>query len=112
MEIVRYLRLQWDRAGAVIALVLAVVVLGAGYVGTARTEYIAGQIPYLISGGLVGMMLVTVAAVLWISADLRDEWRVMHRQNEALRQEQLDRRVALTELVRQELAAQGARERA
>jgi hypothetical protein len=112
MEFVRYLRLQWDRAGAVIALVLAVVVLGAGYVGTARTEYIAGQIPYLISGGLVGMMLVTVAAVLWISADLRDEWRVMHRQNEALRQEQLDRRVALTELVRQELAAQGARERA
>jgi hypothetical protein len=112
MEIVRYLRLQWDRAGAVIALVLAVVVLGAGYVGTARTEYIAGQIPYLISGGLVGMMLVTVAAVLWISADLRDEWRVMHGQNEALRQEQLDRRVALTELVRQELAAQGARERA
>jgi len=43
---------------------------------------------------------------LWISADLRDEWRVMHRQNEAIRQEQLDRRGALVELVRQELAAE------
>lgn len=111
MEILRYLRVQWDRAGAVIALVLAVIVLTLGYIGTARTEYIAGQIPYLISGGLVGMLLLTVAAVLWISADLRDEWRVMHRQNEVMHQDQLDRRVELVELVRQELAVQGARER-
>lgn len=109
MEIVKYLRLQWDRAGAVLALVLGIVVLSIGYLGTANTEYIAKQIPYLISGGLVGMMLLTVAAVLWISADLRDEWRVMHRQNEAIRQEQQDRRTALRDLVREELAAQGAR---
>jgi hypothetical protein len=106
MEIVKYLRLQWDRAGAVLCLVLATVALVIGYLGTAHTEYIAKQIPYLISGGLAGMMLLTVAAVLWISADLRDEWRVMHRQNEAIRQEQLDRRGALVELVRQELAAE------
>lgn len=111
MEMLRYLRVQWDRAGAVIALILAVIVLILGYVGTARTEYIAGQIPYLISGGLAGMMLLTVAAVLWISADLRDEWRMMHRQNEIMRQDQLDRRLALVELVRQELAAQETRDR-
>lgn len=111
MEIVKYIRLQWDRAAAVIALVAAVVALLIGYLGTAHTEYIAKQIPYLISGGLVGMMLLTVAAVLWISADLRDEWRVMHRQNEAIRQEQEERRVALRDLVRAEMAAQGARER-
>ena len=111
MEIVKYVRLQWDRAAAVIALVAAVVALLIGYLGTAHTEYIAKQIPYLISGGLVGMMLLTVAAVLWISADLRDEWRVMHRQNEAIRQEQEERRVALRDLVRAEMAAQGARER-
>jgi hypothetical protein len=111
MEIVKYLRLQWDRAAAVIALVAAVVALLIGYLGTAHTEYIAKQIPYLISGGLVGMMLLTVAAVLWISADLRDEWRVMHRQNEAIREEQHERRIALRELVREELAQSGARER-
>jgi hypothetical protein len=107
MEIVKYLRLQWDRVAAGLALAGAVVALLIGYLGTAHTEYIAKQIPYLISGGLVGMMLLTVAAVLWISADLRDEWRMMHRQNEAIRQEQLDRRGTLAELVRQELAAQG-----
>lgn len=111
MELLRYLRLQWDRAGAVLAVIVAAVLLFVGYRGTARTEYIAAQIPYLISCGLVGMMLLTVAAVLWISADLRDEWRMMHRQNEALRQDQADRRVDLAELVRQELVAQGARER-
>jgi hypothetical protein len=111
MEIVRYLRVQWDRAGAVVALALGIGALVLGYIGTARTEYIAEQVPYLISGGLVGMMLLTVAAVLWISADLRDEWRVMHRQNEVIHREQEDRRSALVELVRQELMAQGARER-
>jgi hypothetical protein len=84
MDSIKYLRLQWDRAGAVIALVAAVIVLLVGYVGTARTEYIAEQIPYLISGGLVGMMLLTVAAVLWISADLRDEWRKLDRIERAL----------------------------
>ncbi len=111
MELFRYLRLQWDRAVAVGAVVLAAVVLLLGYLGTARTEYIAGQIPYLISGGLVGLMLLTVAAVLWISADLRDEWRVMHRQNELLHREQVERRSALLDLVREELAARGVPER-
>ncbi|WP_019875763.1 hypothetical protein [Sporichthya polymorpha] len=111
MELFRYLRLQWDRAVAVGAVVLAAVVLLLGYLGTARTEYIAGQIPYLISGGLVGLMLLTVAAVLWISADLRDEWRVMHRQNELLHREQVEQRSALVDLVREELAARGVPER-
>jgi len=108
MELLKYLRLQWDRAGAVLAVAVAALVLLGGYLGTAHTPYIAEQIPYLISCGIVGMMLVTIAAVLWISADLRDEWRAMHRQSEAIRTEQTERRTEVRELVRQELLRQGA----
>jgi hypothetical protein len=31
--------------------------------------------PYVVGGGLVGIFLLGLAAVLWLSADLRDEWR-------------------------------------
>lgn len=106
MEIMKYLRVQWDRAGAVLALVLGVVVVFIGYLGTARTEYIAKQIPYLISGGIVGIMLLTVGAVLWLSADLRDEWRAMCKQSEAIRKEQNERRTELREFIATEIARQ------
>lgn len=106
MDLIKYVRVQWDRAGAVLALVLGIVVVLLGYLGTAQTEYIAKQIPYLISGGIAGLMLLTVAAVLWISADLRDEWRQMCKQSEAIRAEQAERRTELREFIAQEIARQ------
>ena len=84
-ELIKYLRVQWDRAGAIACAVLGVVMLIVGYVGTSGTEYIAEQIPYLVSGGLTGIVLLAAAAVLWISADLRDEWRELAEQGETLR---------------------------
>ena len=33
------------------------------------------QIPYVISGAMVGLFLLGLGALLWLSADLRDEWR-------------------------------------
>jgi hypothetical protein len=39
------------------------------------TAFPAEQIPYVVSGGLVGVFLLGLGAVLWLSADLRDEWR-------------------------------------
>jgi len=95
VELLKYLRVQWDRAGAVVAAVAGVIALIGGYVGTSGTEYIAEQIPYLVSGGLTGIVLLTVAGVLWISADLRDEWRELAAQGEALRREQEERRTEL-----------------
>ena len=108
MELMSFLRSQWDRTGAVVATALGLIVLLLGYLGTAGTEYIAEQIPYLISGGLVGIALLTIGAVLWISADLRDEWRELCEQGEAIRMEQLERRSGLEALVRQEVARQVA----
>ena len=32
------------------------------------------QLPYLVSGGIGGLYILGVAAVLWLSGDLRDEW--------------------------------------
>ena len=35
----------------------------------------AEQIPYVISGGLTGIFALGVGVMLWLSADLRDNWR-------------------------------------
>jgi hypothetical protein len=106
VEFMKYVRAQWDRTGAVLATLLGLVVLLLGYQGTASTEYISEQIPYLISGGLLGIVLLTIGAVLWISADLRDEWREMCEQGEAIRQEQIERRTELKAYLQEEVARQ------
>lgn len=102
----KYLRVQWDRAGAVIAALAGIVVLVIGYLGTSDTEFIAEQIPYLVSGGLAGIVLLTIAAVLWISADLRDEWRELASQGELLRSEQENRQAAMRTYIDAEVARQ------
>ena len=84
MIYLKYLRVHWDRAGAVAAAILGVVVLVLGYRGAAGTEYISEQIPYVISAGFGGVVCLTIAAALWISADMRDEWRELARQGEKL----------------------------
>lgn len=108
MELVNYVKTQWDRVGAVTATIVGFLVLFLGYLGTAHTEYIAEQIPFLISGGLLGIAFLTVGAVLWLSADLRDEWRAMTDQSEAIRAEQVERRTTLQQQVQQEVARQVA----
>lgn len=110
MELVNYVKTQWDRVGAVSATVLGLVVLLVGYLGTSHTEYIAEQIPYLISGGLLGIVFLTIGAVLWLSADLRDEWRVMCEQGEAIRLEQQDRRTDLAQQVQEQVQQEVARQ--
>ena len=35
----------------------------------------AQQVPYVVSGGIGGLFLLGVGGMLWLSADLRDEWR-------------------------------------
>jgi hypothetical protein len=73
--ILTILRSEWDRAAALAALVAGVAAMVNGWVGVSGTAYAAEQMPYVVGGGLVGIFLLGVAAVLWLSADLRDEWR-------------------------------------
>ena len=88
MDIGKWLRLQWDR-------VLAWVFVAAGrdrahrrLGGRQRVGLRRGQLPYIISGGVGGIFLLGVGATLWLSADLRDEWRKLDSIEDALREEQ------------------------
>ena len=65
---------QWDRVLALLAAVIGAVSLVAGWVGVSGVSLVTQQIPYLISGAVVGLVAFGVASTLWISADLRDEW--------------------------------------
>lgn len=87
MEIKRWLRTQWDRAGAVAIAVAAVVALGLGWAGVSRVSLATQQIPYLASGGLFGIFLLGVAGTLWLSADLRDQWRKLDSMHDELRKQ-------------------------
>jgi hypothetical protein len=75
MGIVMWLRVQWDRVAASLSIGLGALALVLGWVGTSGTPYVSEQLPYIVSGGLAGIFLLGVGAVLWLSADLRDEWR-------------------------------------
>jgi len=79
-----------ERAQALVAL------LGlTGWFGVSRSVFPAQQIPLLMSGGLGGVFLLGVGSLLWLSADIRDEWRKLDELEEATRGEAPDATVTL-----------------
>jgi hypothetical protein len=68
------IRQQWDRALALVAAAAGVVALLLGWIGVSGAALVTQQIPYLVSGAVVGLLAFGAASTLWISADLRDEW--------------------------------------
>jgi hypothetical protein len=78
------LKAQWDRAIALACIAGAVTVLIVGYLGISDTPYVAEQLPYFISAGAGGIVLCAVAGMMWVSADLRDEWRELRALREQL----------------------------
>ena len=78
MELLKWARTQWDRTVALAAFAVGVVVLILGYVGVSATREAGEQIPYVVSGGIVGLFCLGLGATFWLSADLRDEWRKLH----------------------------------
>lgn len=75
MDIMRLLRDRWARAAATALLGGGVVALILGYVGASGTPYTAEQLPYIASGAVGGIFLLGIAATLFLSADLHDEWK-------------------------------------
>lgn len=75
MDLVKLFRNQWDRTVAVLAVAAGLMTLTVGWLGASGTRKVADQIPYIISGAVLGLFLLGVGATLWLSADLRDEWR-------------------------------------
>lgn len=75
MDFVKYVRNQWDRIGAWVCVVAGAVLLSAAYLGVSGTVETGKQLPYVVSGAMGGLFLLGLGALLWLSADLRDEWR-------------------------------------
>lgn len=86
MPLKRLLALFWDRAAAVICVLVAAVMLLAGWFSLSAEDDPGEQIPYIMSGGIGGLFLLCIAATLWLSADLRDEWHKLDAIDESLRE--------------------------
>jgi hypothetical protein len=84
MELTTWVRAQWDRVLAWLLVVVGLVVLLIGWLGVSGTPYLAEQLPYLVSAGMLGLFLLGLGATVWISADLRDEWRKLDELTEVL----------------------------
>jgi len=80
--LLRFVRAQWDRVAGAACGILGVVALVFGWAQVSNEVYPAAQFPYLISCGAGGLFLLGVGATLWLSADLRDEWRHLDRLEE------------------------------
>ncbi len=91
MEFVNWCRLQWDRALAVAAIIAGVLLVVLGWIGVSDTPYIAKQVPFVVSYGIGGLVLVIIGATLWLSADMNDEWRTLDRLEVAGRDATVDR---------------------
>ena len=75
MGFVNWVRTQWDRAAALAAMIIGLLALLLGWIGVSGNSYVAKQLPYVVSGALFGIFMIGIAAAIWLSADLRDEWR-------------------------------------
>ena len=75
MDLIRFVRAQWDRVAGAAAIVAGGGAIIGGWIGVSQATVPAAQLPYIISGGIGGLFLLGVGATLWLSADLRDEWR-------------------------------------
>jgi hypothetical protein len=73
--IIKWVQTQWDRVFAWVLVVAGALAILVGWSGVADEPLTAQQIPYVISGGVGGLFLLGLGAMLWLSADLRDEWR-------------------------------------
>jgi hypothetical protein len=88
-EVVTWVRAQWDRTGGFTLLAVGALLLLSGWIGVSGTSDRAGQLSYLVSGGLGGLFCLAAGATLLLFADLDDEWRklnelsgVLHEQDD------------------------------
>jgi len=78
-------RKQWDRVGAWVLIAAAAIVFFLGWLGVSSTPYPAEQLSYVFSAGMAGIFLLGVGTMLWLSADMRDEWYKLDRLEELVR---------------------------
>ncbi|MFP5255195.1 MAG: hypothetical protein ACLGI8_05020 [Acidimicrobiia bacterium] len=74
---------RWVLVPGSVAVVLGFIAMVLGWVGAARTAREIEQIPYLISGGLIGLALVVLGGLLLVSAFWVAVLRKLHDEAEA-----------------------------
>ena len=74
MDWMRSFSTTWARLVAALLAAAGLLALVFGFVGASGTAYVAEQIPYVISGAITALFLLGVAATLYLSADLQEEW--------------------------------------
>lgn len=85
MTFLRWARTQWDRVAAWACIAIGGLAVVLGWVAVGREPLTAKQVPYIVSGGVGGLFLLGLGATLWLSADLRDEWRKLDALERAAR---------------------------
>jgi hypothetical protein len=84
MDFIHLAKKQWDRSAGIVLSVIGVIALIKGWMGVRGTPVLAEQTRYIVSGGIGAIVLLGIGATLWISADLRDEWRKLDRIEQSL----------------------------
>src|SRR4051812_17556122 len=69
-----------------ILIALGALLLIAGYLGVSREVIVARQIPYLVSGGLVGLAAITLGSRLLLIEDLRRDAGRLDRLEKAVQE--------------------------
>lgn len=85
MDLLTWMKKQWDRVAAAGLFLIGLLALLLGYLGISGTSYPAEQMPYMISGGVFGLFLLGTAGILYLSADMRDEWRKLDELDETMK---------------------------
>jgi len=84
MSPLTFVRRNWERVGAAVSILAGAITLLVGYHGIDAAHSVRDQLPWIISGGLLGIFLLGLGGLLWVSADLRDEWRELWLIRDAL----------------------------
>lgn len=71
---------RWRIVASILLLVTGIALVMLGWYGAANTNILTEQIPYLISGGLLGLGLIIVAGVFAASASSERDARILHSQ--------------------------------
>jgi len=84
MDVTRRLHTQWDWVMGYSLIGVAAVVLVVTWNGVSGSRYVSDELSYIASGGLGGLVLLGLGAVLVTTAGLADEGRKLNRVEDAL----------------------------
>jgi hypothetical protein len=84
MDLMRFLRAEWDRLAGYAFVLAGAVALVFGFIGVRNAADVIDEISYVVTGGIGAIFLLGVGATLLLSADLHDDFRKLHRVEDKL----------------------------